>query len=76
MVWHWYWIDRQYTASDYAGKLLQAKAKLLLRGDDGAAVLLSAPFAGEPETARNALRAFLNANLPAIDTALAAARGD
>ena len=76
LVWHWYWIDRQYTASDYAGKLMQAKAKLLLRGDDGAAVLLSAPFTNDPETARTALRTFLNANLPAIDATLAAANGN
>ncbi len=76
LVWHWYWVDRRYTASDYAGKLWQAKAKLLLRGDDGAAVLLSAPFTGDPDTARTALRAFLNTNLPAIDTALATASGN
>ena len=76
LVWHWYWIDGQYTASDYAGKLLQAKAKLLLHGDDGAAILLSAPVTGDPEPARVALRAFLNANLPTIDAALAAARSN
>ena len=76
LVWHWYWIANQYTASDYAGKLLQAKAKLLLQGDDGAAVMLSAPITGDPESARTALRAFLSANLPAIDAALAAARGN
>ena len=76
LVWHWYWIDHVHTASDYAGKLLQAKAKLLLRGDDGAAILLSAPVKGDPEVARSALRAFLNANLPAIDAALAAANSN
>ncbi|GAC1418061.1 MAG: exosortase A [Burkholderiaceae bacterium] len=75
LVWHWYWVDGQHVANDYAGKLLQAKAKLLLQGDDGAAVFLSAPSTGDPETARTALRAFLNANLSAIDAALTATRG-
>jgi exosortase A len=74
LVWSWYWIDGQQTASNYGGKIMQAKAKLLFRGDDGAAILVSAPYAIDPEPARRAMRAFLAANLPAIDATLAAAK--
>ncbi|MBC7574521.1 MAG: exosortase A [Herminiimonas sp.] len=76
LVWQWYVIDGQSTASNYAGKLLQAKTKLLFRGDDGAAILLSAPFAASPDEARKLMRAFAAANLPAIDAALAAVRAN
>ena len=74
LVWYWYWIDNQYTASNYGGKLLQAKAKLLFRGDDGAVIMVSTPVGNDPELARSALRVFLSANLPAIDHALVSAK--
>ena len=74
LVWYCYWIDGQFVASNYGGKLLQAKAKLLLRGDDGAALLLSAPYTGDAEQARKSMRAFLGTNLSAIEAALVAAK--
>ena len=74
LVWYCYWIDGQFVASNYGGKLLQAKAKLLFRGDDGAAIILSAPYTGDAEQARKSMRAFLGTNLPAIETALVAAK--
>jgi exosortase A len=74
LVWQWYVIDGHTTASIYIGKLLQAKAKLLFRGDDGAAVLLSSPFVNNADEARKSMRAFIAANLTAIDAALADAR--
>jgi len=74
LVWQWYWVGNQFTANDYVGKLLQAKDKLLLRGDDGAAILLSTPHVADIEQARAPLRAFVSAHLPAIETALTAAR--
>ncbi|MES2831349.1 MAG: exosortase A [Pseudomonadota bacterium] len=74
LVWQWYWVGNQFTANDYVGKLLQAKDKLLLRGDDGAAVLLSTPLTTNDEQARAPLRAFLGAHLPAIEATLVAAR--
>ena len=76
LVWQWYVIDGQTTASNYIGKLLQAKAKLLFRGDDGAAVLISAPFVTSADDARKSMRAFITANAPAIDEVLAAARAN
>ncbi|MDL2353700.1 MAG: exosortase A [Pseudomonadota bacterium] len=75
LVWYWYWIDQQRAVSSAGGKLLQARAKLMRRGDDGAAVMLSAPYIEQPDQARTALRAFLAAHLAPIDTALAATRG-
>ena len=74
LVWHWTWIDGQATTNNYLGKLWQARAKLMFRGDDGAAVMLSASYGEHPDEARAALRAFLEANLAAIENSLAAAR--
>lgn len=76
LVWQWYRIDGHDTASNIAGKLRQAQARLLFRGDDGAAVLLSAPYGahGSADDARAALRSFVADNLQAIDTAIDATR--
>jgi len=73
LVWHWMRIGGHDTTSNAVGKLLQAQSKLLLRGDDGAALMLSTPFDENPETARAALRAFLADNLQAVDRTLDAA---
>jgi hypothetical protein len=48
--------------------------KLLFRGDDGAAVMLSAPYAEHADEARAALRAFLAQHGGAIEAALVATR--
>ncbi|MET0963812.1 MAG: exosortase A [Noviherbaspirillum sp.] len=74
VVWQWYWIDGGFTANDYLGKLLQAKERLLMRGDDGAGIMVYARYDENPETARAALRSFLAAQLPALDATLAANR--
>ena len=76
LVWQWYRIDGHDTASNVTGKLRQAQARLLFRGDDGAAVLLSAPYGthGGADDARAALRSFAADNLQAIDTAIDATR--
>jgi exosortase A len=72
LVWQWMTIDGHLTSSNIVGKLWQARAKLLFRGDDGAAVLLAAPYEADPDTARAALRAFTASQGAAIDAALAA----
>jgi EpsI family protein len=74
LVWQWMWIDGRVTARNYVGKLWQAEAKLMVRGDDGAAVMLSAPYGDKPDEARAALRAFLAAHAESIDAALTATR--
>jgi exosortase A len=72
LVWHWYWIGGDTTASDYAGKALQVKQKFFHGSDDGAAVMVSAPYDDNPDQARAAMRDFLSANLAAVEAALAA----
>ncbi len=74
LVWQWNWIDGQTTASNLKGKLMQAKARLFLRGDDGAAILLAAPFTDDPDQARAALRSFVASHNGAIEAALANTR--
>ena len=74
LVWQWNWIDQRVTANAYEGKLWQARAKLSMQPDDGAAVMISAPIGENPDETRAALRAFLAANMPAIDAALAQTR--
>jgi exosortase A len=75
LVWHWMRVDGRTTTNGYLGKLWQARARLLLHGDDGAAVIVSTPLGENPDAARNALRAFLDASLAPIDAALVAAEG-
>lgn len=70
VVWHWYWIDDRFVTNDYLGKLLQAKEKFLLNGDDSAAVMVFAPYVDRPDEARAVLRDFLNANLAPFETRL------
>jgi len=74
LVWTWYWIDGQHTINNYRGKLLQVEQNLLAGRDDGAAVMLYAPYDEAPEHARAALRTFTSANLAALDATLAATR--
>ncbi len=74
LVWHWTWVDGQFIANDYLGKLRQAKAKLMMHGDDGAAVMVATPLGENADSARAALRAFLDANLAPLQATLEAAR--
>ncbi|RJG27553.1 exosortase C-terminal domain/associated protein EpsI, partial [Massilia cavernae] len=74
LVWHWMSIDGQPVLNGYVGKLMQAKMKLMLRGDDGAVVMVSAPYGEQPDEARAAMRAFLATHIGAIDAALDAAK--
>ncbi|SFU47173.1 exosortase A [Pseudoduganella namucuonensis] len=74
LVWHWMRVGEHDTTNNYTGKLWQAWSKLAGRGDDGAAVLLATPLTDSPDAARATLRAFLRAQLPALDAALDQAR--
>jgi exosortase A len=74
LVWDWMSIGERRTTSNVVGKLWQTQSKLLLRGDDGALVVMAAPYNENPDAARAALRAFAADNLRAVDAALAAAR--
>ncbi len=74
LVWDWMRVDDRDTTRAAVGKLLQARSKLLLRGDDGAAVMLSAPFDDNPDAARATLHSFLLDNYKNIKLALDNAR--
>jgi len=74
LVWRWHWVDGQYIVNPYWGKLLQAKSRLLGRGDDGAIVIVYAPYDVRPQDAEQALKVFVGAMLPAITRSLEHAR--
>jgi exosortase A len=74
LVWRWYWVDGQYIVNPYWGKLLQAKSRLLGRGDDAAIVIIYAPYDDRPQVAEQALKDFVGAMLPAITRSLEYAR--
>jgi exosortase A len=73
LVWHWMRVDGRTTTNAYLGKLWQAWARLLLHGDDGAAVIVATPLGENHAAARATLHAFLDANLAPIEAGLAAA---
>jgi exosortase A len=70
LVWHWYWIDGRLLTNDYIGKLLQAKEKILMKGDDGAAIFAFAPYVEDPHEARKVLRDFLVDHLAPLELTL------
>jgi exosortase A len=74
LVWHWYRIDGRNTRNDYVGKALQVRQKFLHGSDDGAAVIVFAPYHEQPEQARVVLRDFLASNLGALEATLAGNR--
>jgi len=74
LVWQWYWIDGSFTVSDYAGKLRQAKVKLLQQSDDSASVMVYAPVSDDTEQARAGMRDFLGEHIAPLEQVLAANR--
>lgn len=70
LVWRWYWLGDEVTANPYLAKMILAKRKLLGRGDDGAEILVAAPYEETPDEAVPVLRDFMNEMLPAITRAL------
>lgn len=69
VVWRVYWIDGRFVGSDVMAKLAGARARLLGRGDEGAALVLHTD-AGSIEASHQRLQAFMDANAPALDTLL------
>jgi EpsI family protein len=70
LVWRWYWLGDHVTANPYLAKMILAKRKLLGRGDDGAEILVAAPYQDSPEEAVAVLRNFMSEMMPSITTAL------
>ena len=60
VVWHWYWVDGQYTANPYVAKLLEVKAKLLGGVQAAAAIGLAADYEDRPNEAFQAINTLLD----------------
>ena len=58
------------TANPYVAKMILAKRKLLGRGDDGAEIVIAAPYEDSPDEAVPVLNDFMNEMMPAITTGL------
>lgn len=80
-VWHFYWVNGRFTASDVQAKLQGALGLLLGRGDDGAIVVVYTPLNPQlPEaqaraSADGVLKAFLEAHDAALQAALEKSQG-
>ncbi|CAH1193181.1 EpsH [Candidatus Nitrotoga sp. BS] len=70
LIWSWNSLEGTYTTNPYLAKLLLAKAKLSGQRDDGAVIIIAAPYEGTPEAAALSLQTFANDMLPAIDGSL------
>ena len=74
LVWQTMWVNGDYLTSNVVGKLRQAQGRLQFRGDDGALVVLAAPYSDNPDKARAIMRAFLEQHFGAVDAALRTTR--
>ena len=70
LVWNWNRIGDTFTVNAHFAKLLEAKARLLGQRDDAAAIILSAPYEGDMESAAAVLQEFIGDMLPALETSL------
>jgi len=75
VIWEWFVVSGQDVANPYLAKMLQARDKMLGRGDDGIAIIVAAPYAESPAAAEQTLRDFIAAMRPSIDAATAKALG-
>ena len=75
LVWDWLFISGHELTNPYLAKLLFARNKLLGRRDDGAAIIVAAPYEGEPEDAADTLREFALEMTPSVEAALARVAG-
>ncbi|SOD39986.1 exosortase A [Nitrosovibrio sp. Nv4] len=66
LVWRWYSLGGEITASPYLAKLILARNKLLGRGGDGAEIIVAAQYDETPDEAVPVLQTFLGDMLPAI----------
>jgi EpsI family protein len=76
LVWDWFRVAGEDMNNRYLAKVLLARDKLFGRGDDGAAIILAAPYEERPGPAAEAMRAFLRDMRPSIDAALARVEAD
>ena len=73
VVWSWYWLPDEYTSDPFRAKWLQAKSRMLGRGDRAAVIVLAAT-APDPRDAERLLAQFSGDMLPSIRLALRSAQ--
>ena len=66
LAWQWYWIGNAQTANSYWAKWLQAKQRFMGRGDDGADIIIFAPYDSQPDEIVATMENFLAQASPAI----------
>jgi EpsI family protein len=74
-VWHWYWIDGQFTTSAMAVKALTLKARLMTRTDAAALIAIYVPVIRGKTGSEANVAGFIKEALPAIKRNLTAAAG-
>jgi len=67
LVWTWYRVAGRHMANPYAAKMMEAWSRLVGSRGEGALIAVAAPYGERPEVAHEALKAFIEAMLPAID---------
>lgn len=72
LVWRWFWLIDQETASPYLGKAIQAMNRMLGKGGDGAEIIITAVYEHNPEEAVPVLHEFLTDMKPVIAAKLQA----
>lgn len=72
LVWSWYRVDGEYTANPYVAKLLEARQQLWQGRRQGTRVFLATALDRDREetAAREALQAFLDAHVQALEATL------
>jgi exosortase A len=70
LVWRWYWLGKEITASPYMAKLILARNKLLRKGDDGAEIIITAPYDEASDEAAPVLQSFVTDMMPLITSSL------
>ncbi len=76
LIWRWYWLINEQTANPYVAKANLAFNRILGYGDDGAEIILAAPYVNRPEEAAIVLQNFTNDMMPAIMESLQLARAN
>jgi EpsI family protein len=67
---HWYWIDGYNTSNQYLAKLIDARMRLFFDKPTAVGIVVYTELGENKQPARDALEAFLDDMMPAIDTAL------
>lgn len=71
LVWQWNVIDGRQVNSDHLAKLILALESVLLGRDDGASIIIAAPYEVSPGEAAAVMTRFIQVNEAAINQAIA-----